>query len=135
MHRPAQLNQPKKPQTLPSFKLVFRKHLRTPIHRFSSPRVSSPLRDYSRRMSPQNSISSRRGLCNHANCPKRARKGGLCVSHGGGRRCQEDGCVKSVQTGGIPDRCFAHGGGKRCADENCTRGSVRQGFCRYHLQN
>jgi hypothetical protein len=40
---------------------------------------------------------------------------GMCVAHGGGRRCLEFGCNKSsVNSSG---KCVAHGGGRRCQEE------------------
>lgn len=145
---------------LPSFRKVFQQHL-THHHRFVEPLRSSsshfvpPLNrippspsriDYnsasSSSSSPSKSSSNhhchrertKRGICQfHAGCSKRARKGGLCVSHGGGRRCGVPNCTRAVQTGGVDGRCFAHGGGKRCIVSNCSRGVVRENFCREHF--
>ena len=36
----------------------------------------------------------------------------MCIEHGGGVRCIEDGCTKASQ--GKNTRCIAHGGGLRC---------------------
>jgi hypothetical protein len=33
-----------------------------------------------------------------------------CIAHGGGRRCQLEGCLKSAQGG--TQHCKAHGGGR-----------------------
>ena len=32
---------------------------------------------------------------------KGAERGGHCIAHGGGRRCQTEGCVKSAMKGGL----------------------------------
>ena len=40
--------------------------------------------------------------------------------HGGGRRCQHVGCLKSARPGGTP-YCRSHGGGKRWNKEDCTK--------------
>jgi hypothetical protein len=47
-----------------------------------------------------------------------------CVTHGGGRRCQKEGCTKAAQGGGT-QHCVAHGGGKRCEQEGCTKPVAR----------
>ena len=41
-----------------------------------------------------------------------------CKAHGGGRRYQQEGCTKAATSGGTP-YCMAHGGGKRCREEDC----------------
>ena len=41
---------------------------------------------------------------------------GHCVEHGGGKRFQHEGCLKS-SAGGDTGHCIAHGGGKRCQEE------------------
>ncbi|KAI4367463.1 hypothetical protein MLD38_023199 [Melastoma candidum] len=46
---------------------------------------------------------------------------GVCISHGGGRRCQFSGCPKGAQ--GSTMYCKAHGGGKRCIFAGCTKGA------------
>lgn len=56
--------------------------------------------------------------------------GGFCVSHGGGKRCQADGCAKGAQAGG--QFCKSHGGGRRCRIDGCmTRCDARmlERFC------
>lgn len=128
------------PLVLPSFQKVFRRHLveqlQQPIPRSCAYTV---IPDDNRSSASGSSdsppgIQSRRGMCQFAEgCAKRARRGGLCVAHGGGRRCANAGCDKAVQTGGKPGRCFAHGGGKRCIYNNCSSGAVRQNYCRRHM--
>jgi hypothetical protein len=46
-----------------------------------------------------------------------------CKAHGGGRRCQHDGCAKSAQGGTY--HCKAHGGGRRCQQSDCNRPVTR----------
>jgi hypothetical protein len=54
-----------------------------------------------------------------------------CRAHGGGKRCQQDGCLKSAQ--GDTGFCKAHGGGKRCQEEGCTKSARGDtGFCVAH---
>jgi hypothetical protein len=38
----------------------------------------------------------------------------------GRRQCEEEGCAKLAQ--GSTGYCIAHGGGKRCQQEGCTVG-------------
>jgi len=54
-------------------------------------------------------------------CPRYAQGNTrLCISHGGGRRCETAGCTKSVQ-GARSRHCIAHGGGRRCEISGCSR--------------
>jgi hypothetical protein len=55
---------------------------------------------------------------------------GFCSAHGGGRRCQHEGCLKAAVTGGTPhckaqgggtQHCQAHRGGRRCQQEGCSK--------------
>lgn len=71
--------------------------------------------------------------CSTPGCEKGAVSGGipgLCIAHGGGRRCQMEGCPKSAA--GPTNFCVAHGGGKRCAHGDCNRQPNRGGFCSNH---
>ncbi|CAK9022538.1 Probable WRKY transcription factor 19 (WRKY DNA-binding protein 19), partial [Durusdinium trenchii] len=70
--------------------------------------------------------------CAENGCEKRAKKGGYCVSHGGGRRCEKKDCMKSAT--GKSSLCIAHGGdrGKRCGEEGCEKGAAKGGFCISH---
>ncbi|GAQ90999.1 hypothetical virus protein [Klebsormidium nitens] len=45
-----------------------------------------------------------------------------CTRHGGGRRCQTEGCKRSAA--GKTDHCVTHGGGRRCITRGCTRSAV-----------
>ena len=40
------------------------------------------------------------------------------MAHGGGYRCQREGCDKGAERGG---HCIAHGGGRRCQTEAVIR--------------
>jgi hypothetical protein len=59
--------------------------------------------------------------CQHEGCSKGARGDTEhCKAHGGGRRCQKEGCLKSAEGGGTP-HCSAHGGDRRCQHEGCSK--------------
>ena len=59
--------------------------------------------------------------CNEEGC-SRASAGptGKCGTHGGGRRCNEPGCGRPASAGPVA-KCGSHGGGKRCSEEGCER--------------
>ena len=55
-----------------------------------------------------------------------------CTAHGGGYRCQAEGCDKHALKGG---RCIAHGGTgwvKRCKIEGCDKFAKVLGHCKAH---
>jgi hypothetical protein len=56
----------------------------------------------------------KRSLCRfNGGCDKVIHSHGLCMAHGGGKRCQHaGGCGKSARS--PTSYCIAHGGGKRC---------------------
>ncbi len=59
--------------------------------------------------------------CQQEGCTKSAQSStSYCKAHGGGRRCQHVGCPKAATSGGTP-HCMAHGGGKRCHRNNCFK--------------
>ena len=59
--------------------------------------------------------------CQEEGCLKSARcDTGACAAHGGGRRCQHLGCPKGAASGGT-QHCQAHGGGKRCQKQGCSK--------------
>lgn len=70
--------------------------------------------------------------CQKAGCQKGAEgRTVFCKAHGGGRRCQHLGCTKSAE--GRTDYCIGHGGGKRCSHEDCTRAARgKSGLCIRH---
>jgi hypothetical protein len=54
-----------------------------------------------------------------------------CHAHGGGRRCQKEGCAKAARPNA--QHCIAHGGGKRCQEEDCTKSACGDtGYCVAH---
>ena len=63
-------------------------------------------------------------------CAVGARAGGKCIAHGGGRRCQHEGCGKGAS--GATDFCISHGGGDACAVAGCERARAVRGLCGYH---
>merc|ERR1712032_1591734 len=58
-----------------------------------------------------------------------AKSGGRCIAHGGGPRCQVEGCNKGARGGG---RCSAHGGGRRCQEDGCDKAPASGGRCIVH---
>ncbi|KAK6121325.1 LOW QUALITY PROTEIN: hypothetical protein DH2020_044927 [Rehmannia glutinosa] len=71
--------------------------------------------------------------CGHpGGCTKAARgRSGLCIKHGGGKRCKVEGCARSAE--GQIGLCISRGGGQRCQFLGCTKGA--QGstvFCKAH---
>jgi hypothetical protein len=52
-------------------------------------------------------------------CLKSAQTGGTqnCKAHGGGKRCQLEGCTKSAR--GDTEHCVSHGGVRRCQHAGC----------------
>ena len=82
-------------------------------------------------MDPRSQKRAKPG-CKLDECPNEAvGKSGLCISHGGGKRCQEPGCNKgavpvakgAVPVRSTPDRCSKHGGGYRCEEAGCNKGA------------
>lgn len=68
------------------------------------------------------------------NCQRLSRGStGLCIAHGGGRRCQFQGCKSGAEGSGNSVFCKRHGGGRRCGVESChksARGGTR--YCISH---
>ena len=56
-----------------------------------------------------------------------------CFKHGGGKRCSSEGCNKAPV--GKTDFCIRHGGGKRCSIDKCGKGAVCEGMCVKHHQD
>ncbi|KAE8915046.1 hypothetical protein PF010_g27637 [Phytophthora fragariae] len=92
-------------------------------------------------------------LCAFPQCSSNAVTRGLCISHGGGRRCQRKGCTRGAQSKGLcvahgggricraagcsniqrsMGLCIRHGGGRRCSVKGCQKGVVRQDLCTAH---
>jgi hypothetical protein len=58
--------------------------------------------------------------CKQDGCHKSAVGGSLyCTGHGGGKRCSVLGCDKSAQSS--TKFCVKHGGGKKCLIEDCKK--------------
>ncbi|KAF5191120.1 F22C12.10 [Thalictrum thalictroides] len=81
---------------------------------------------------PQRNTNTNTKLCRFDGCGKGARgSSGLCIAHGGGRRCQKVGCHKGAE--GRTAYCKAHGGGRRCQYLGCTKSSEgRTDYCIAH---
>ena len=72
--------------------------------------------------------------CIITNCFRKS-KGGeskKCIRHGGGKKCEIDGCNKSVQS---KNRCKKHGGGRKCKYNGCNTNYFLLGYCRKHQPN
>ncbi|OQS02985.1 hypothetical protein THRCLA_04696 [Thraustotheca clavata] len=70
-----------------------------------------------------------RRSCSYPSCDKFDAGGGLCVSHGGGKKCRFEGCANGYQRGGY---CRKHGGGSRCTVPGCNKVDAGGGLCRGH---
>jgi len=71
-------------------------------------------------------------LCTFEGCAKMAHGPTYlyCLRHGGGYRCQYDGCIRSAYSTKF---CSKHGGGPRCQWEGCIKGAIsNSSFCRRH---
>ncbi|RLN92088.1 hypothetical protein BBJ28_00015652 [Nothophytophthora sp. Chile5] len=101
----------------------------------------------------QQELKREKKLCAFPQCTSNAVTRGLCISHGGGRRCQRKGCTRGAQSKGLcvahgggricrsagcsniqrsMGLCIRHGGGRRCSVEGCQKGVVRQDLCTAH---
>jgi hypothetical protein len=73
--------------------------------------------------------------CQHEGCSKSAVQDGTdhCKTHGGGRRCQHLGCPKPAASVGT-QYCIPHGGGKRCQHVDCSKAAQTGGtlHCQAH---
>ncbi|KAG7377229.1 hypothetical protein PHYBOEH_000981 [Phytophthora boehmeriae] len=85
----------------------------------------------SRRRRGANGCSGSSKRCQVLHCDKISVSRGLCRGHGGGRRCQHEGCSKGAQS--RSNFCWAHGGGQRCEVKNCMRSRKSKRFCVAHL--
>jgi hypothetical protein len=81
----------------------------------------------------ESSKRRKRTLCRfNGGCDKVSKRNGLCIAHGGGKRCRHaGGCGKSAQWPTL--YCLAHGGGKRCQHAGGCDNKVRSnGVCIAH---
>ena len=79
-----------------------------------------------------------RAKCKHPDgCERQAKKGGLCIAHGGtGKKCKHsDGCDKQAHRGGL---CIAHGGthvkAKCKHPDGCEKWQQKGGLCTRHFK-
>ena len=72
--------------------------------------------------------------CQYPNCTKTRLGAHFCIRHGGGKRCQVEGCNKGASgtVGGGARFCIAHGGGRRCKIEGCNSTAKKGGVCSSH---
>ncbi|KAE9327694.1 hypothetical protein PF008_g16335 [Phytophthora fragariae] len=92
-------------------------------------------------------------ICKFENCTRYVVNRGLCIGHGGGKRCAVPGCTSSAKNLGVCWKhggstkctiagcenraksrgvCWSHGGGRKCSEENCTKTAVSHGLCWAH---
>ncbi|OWZ23882.1 hypothetical protein PHMEG_0001171, partial [Phytophthora megakarya] len=101
---------------------------------------------------PKSSVKKSR-ICKFENCTRYVVNRGLCIGHGGGKRCAVVGCTSSAKNLGVCWKhggstkctvagcenraksrgvCWSHGGGRKCSEENCTKTAVSHGLCWAH---
>ncbi|KAF4135805.1 hypothetical protein GN958_ATG15029 [Phytophthora infestans] len=101
---------------------------------------------------PKASVKKSR-ICKFENCTRYVVNRGLCIGHGGGKRCAVVGCTSSAKNLGVCWKhggstkctvagcenraksrgvCWSHGGGRKCSEENCTKTAVSHGLCWAH---
>lgn len=68
-------------------------------------------------------------VCKHADCEQYVVDHGLCVRHGGGKRCQTLGCSSRAKHLG---RCWKHGGSTECKVPSCINRAKSRGYCWSH---
>jgi hypothetical protein len=72
--------------------------------------------------------------CSHEGCTNVSRKGGVCASHGAKQKtCSNEGCTSVAKKGGV---CMRHGGtvvAKICSHEGCTNNAINGGVCSSHI--
>ncbi|KAG2766733.1 hypothetical protein Pcac1_g21874 [Phytophthora cactorum] len=92
-------------------------------------------------------------ICKFENCTRYVVNRGLCIGHGGGKRCAVVGCTSSAKNLGVCWKhggstkctvtgcenraksrgvCWSHGGGRKCSEENCSKTAVSHGLCWAH---
>ncbi|KAG7402147.1 hypothetical protein PHYBOEH_005710 [Phytophthora boehmeriae] len=101
---------------------------------------------------PRTAVKKSR-ICKFENCTRYVVNRGLCIGHGGGKRCAVVGCTSSAKNLGVCWKhggstkctvagcenraksrgvCWSHGGGRKCSEENCTKTAVSHGLCWAH---
>lgn len=102
---------------------------------------------------PTKSTVKKSRICKFENCTRYVVNRGLCIGHGGGKRCAVVGCTSSAKNLGVCWKhggstkctvagcenraksrgvCWSHGGGRKCSEENCTKTAVSHGLCWAH---
>ncbi|CEG37877.1 uncharacterized protein PHALS_05927 [Plasmopara halstedii] len=92
-------------------------------------------------------------ICKFENCTRYVVNRGLCIGHGGGKRCAVVGCTSSAKNLGVCWKhggstkctvvecenraksrgvCWSHGGGRKCSEASCTKTAVSHGLCWAH---
>lgn len=92
-------------------------------------------------------------ICKFENCTRYVVNRGLCIGHGGGKRCAVVGCTSSAKNLGVCWKhggstkctvngcenraksrgvCWSHGGGRKCSEDSCTKTAVSHGLCWAH---
>lgn len=69
-------------------------------------------------------------LCEHHKCVNRSAGRGACVRHGGGYRCTEPGCLRSVLR---TKKCRFHLRPHLCNEPNCVNNCTQNQKCSKHL--
>lgn len=86
-------------------------------------------------------VQRKKWLCKFEGCKRWAQKGGLCISHGGGHRCEyftfgSDADIIPCRESALGNTSFCrkHGGGKICIISGCIkRVQGRTTMCRQHF--
>ncbi|KAG1705921.1 hypothetical protein DVH05_002485 [Phytophthora capsici] len=68
-------------------------------------------------------------ICKEPDCDKYVVDHGLCIRHGGGKRCSIEGCNCRAQNRGL---CWKHGGYTICKVEGCSKRAKSRGICWSH---
>uniref|UniRef100_K3X8K2 WRKY19-like zinc finger domain-containing protein n=1 Tax=Globisporangium ultimum (strain ATCC 200006 / CBS 805.95 / DAOM BR144) TaxID=431595 RepID=K3X8K2_GLOUD len=68
-------------------------------------------------------------ICKFENCTRYVVNRGLCIGHGGGKRCAMPGCTSSAKNLGV---CWKHGGSTKCTIEGCDNRAKSRGVCWSH---
>uniref|UniRef100_A0AAV1V4T2 WRKY19-like zinc finger domain-containing protein n=1 Tax=Peronospora matthiolae TaxID=2874970 RepID=A0AAV1V4T2_9STRA len=67
--------------------------------------------------------------CAVVGCTSSAKNLGVCWKHGGSTQCTMDGCENRAKSRGV---CWSHGGGRKCSDGSCSKTAVSNGLCWAH---
>ncbi|KAE9156228.1 hypothetical protein PF004_g32670, partial [Phytophthora fragariae] len=98
-------------------------------HPYSSVSASAPLATsliQPQDAKPQPKKKRKTRICKSEGCEKYVVDRGLCIRHGGGKRCSVEDCNCRAQNRGL---CWKHGGYTRCTVEGCTKRAKSRGIC------